>query len=175
MSRRLPLLLTLCLGCAALPRGGEAVPVSAVRTSMLGRVEGLLKKSLEAEGWTYALVETKSDGTVARNSGECWDENVVSITFEAGKPPAPAAALTLREQVAAMGNLRGELRRLVTGQDGEVLEVSEGEGYRERTLSLNYKLGNAVGSVQVRLRPATDAPEETRNRLDVTLREQLAR
>ena len=37
---------------------------------------------------------------------------------------------------------------------------------------MTYKLATSVGTVSVRLRPATDVPEETRNRFDVTVREQ---
>ena len=172
MPRLLPVLLTLCLGCASSPRTADPVPVSAVRTSLLGKVEGLLRKALETEGWTVARVETKTDGTVARNSGESWDENVVAVTFDASKPPAGPVALSVPEQVAVMANLRSDLRKVVTNQDGEVSDVTEAEGYRERTLTMTYKLATAVGTVSVRLRPATDVPEETRNRYDVTVREQ---
>ena len=40
---------------------------------------------------------------------------------------------------------------------------------------MTYKLAAAVGTVGVRLRPATDVPEETRNRFEVTVREQPAK
>ena len=172
MRQLLPLLLTLTLGCGTTPKAADPVPVSAVRTSLLGRTEWLLRKSLATEGFTLDRVEVKSDGTVARNSGEQWDENVVRFTFDAAKPPDPAAVLTVRQQAAVLGNVRDDLRKLVTGQDGEVLDVSETESYRERTLTLAYKLAGVVGTVTARLRPATDVPEETRNRLDVTVREQ---
>ena len=175
MRRLAVLLLIACLGCATAPKNADPVPVSAVRTSLLRKVEGLLRKSLEAEGWEVERVETKADGTVARNSGESWDENVLIVTFDASKPPAAPAALSLPEQVAVMANLRVELRKVVTNQDGEVVDVTEAEGYRERTLTVTYKLAAAVGTVSVRLRPATDVPEETRNRFDVTVREQPAR
>ena len=174
--RRLALFLTLaCLGCATAPKTADPVPVSAVRTSLLRKVEGLLRKSVEAEGWEVERVETKADGTVARNSGESWDEHVVVVTFDASKPPAGPVALSLPEQVAVMANLRVELRKVVTNQDGEVIDVTESEAYRERSLTLTYKLASAVGTIGVRLRPATDVPEETRNRFDVTVREQPAR
>ena len=175
MRRLLPLIVTLCLGCAAGPRPSDAVPVSAVRTSLLRKVEGLLRKSLEDDGWVVGRFETKSEGTVARNSGDAWDENVVTATFDASKPPADAVALSVPEQVAVMANLRLDLRKVVTNQDGEVIDVTQGEAYRERTLTMTYRLDAAVGTVTVRLRPATDVPEETRNRFDVTVREQPAK
>ena len=175
MRRIATVLVTLCLGCAAGPRPSDTVPVSAVRTSLLRKVEGLLRKSLEDEGWSVERFETKTEGTVARNSGEAWDENLVTATFDASKPPADVVALSVPEQVAVMANLRVDLRKVVTGQDGEVLGVTEGEAYRERTLTMSYRLDAAVGTVTVRLRPATDVPEETRNRFDVTVREQPAK
>ncbi len=175
MRRLAVLLLIACVGCAGASKNADPVPVSAVRTSLLRKVEGLLRKSLEAEGWEVERVETKADGTVARNSGESWDEHVLVVTFDASKPPAAPVALSLPEQVAVMANLRVELRKVVTNQDGEVVDVTEAEGYRERTLTVTYKLAAAVGTISVRLRPATDVPEETRNRFDVTVREQPAR
>jgi len=175
MRRLAFLLLIACLGCAGASKTADPVPVSAVRTSLLRRVEGLLRKSVEAEGWEVERVETKSEGTVARNSGESWDEHVLVVTFDASKPPAPAVALSVPEQVAVLANLRVELRKVVTNQDGEVIDVTESEAYRERSLTLTYKLATAVGTVSVRLRPATDVPEETRNRFDVTVREQPAK
>ena len=167
-----PLLLSLGLGCGTVPRSADAMPASAVRASLLDRVEGLLKKAFEAEGFTLDRVEVKSDGAAARNSGEQWDENVVSVTFDAAKPPGLAAVLSVREQAAVFSNVRDDLKKLVTGKDGEVLVATESESYRERTLTLSYKLPGVVGAVSVRLLPASDVPEETRNRLEVTVREQ---
>ena len=175
MPRTALLLLTLSFGCASGPRNMDPVPVSAVRTSLLRKVEGLLRKSVEAEGWEVERVESKADGTVARNSGESWDEHVLTVTFDASRPPAGPVVLGVPDQAAVLANLRVELRKVVTNQDGEVLDVTEAEAYRERTLTVTYKLAAAVGTVGVRLRPATDVPEETRNRFEVTVREQPAK
>ena len=169
------MLLLASVGCAGASKTADPVPVSAVRTSLLRRVEGLLRKSVEAEGWQVERVESKSEGTVARNSGELWDENLLTVTFDASKPPAAPVALSVPEQVAVLANLRVELRKVVTGQDGEVIDVTESEAYRERTLTVTYRLDTAIGTVSVRLRPASDVPEETRNRFDVTVREQPAK
>ena len=136
MPRTALLLLTLSFGCASGPRNMDPVPVSAVRTSLLRKVEGLLRKSVEAEGWEVERVETKSDGTVARNSGEAWDENVLTVTFDASKPPAGPVVLGVPDQAAVLANLRVELRKVVTNQDGE----ASVEGYVVSELAAAFML-----------------------------------
>jgi hypothetical protein len=177
---RLPLATLLFLaGCATTPQASVGPPVSAVRVSLLQQVEPLLAKSLTAEGFTVGQSEVTANSAAARNTGEAWDANTVTVVFDGtrdpSRPDVEMQALTTPQQAAVLGNFSSALRKIVTGQDGVVVSSSVVENYHEQTLTTVYTLPGVVGSVQAKLSPASDAAEETRNRFEVVIREQPGR
>lgn len=167
-------LLTLVAGCT-FGRPMQPLPPTVVRASLADGVRPLTEKSLTGEGWQVHVIDTTREGQTAVNDGEEWDETRVSMTFTAHRPDGPPTLLGPADATPVLRGLRTDIRKLVTTAGGEVLDSAELEAYRERSMVIGYKIDKVSGWVRAAIRPATDRPDETINRLDITVREQPLR
>jgi hypothetical protein len=176
--RRTPLWVgfgVVVLGCAVSRSPMPAPPATPVRGTLIDSARSILEKNLRGEGWEAEVTDTSKQGQCAINQEEEWDENSAWVTFTARRPGGGATLLTPVEAAAVLKGVRADVRRLVLGYGGEVLDATEGEAYRERTLTVPYRIDKVAGTARVRIGAATDRPEETANRLDVVVREQAVK
>jgi hypothetical protein len=167
-------ILTLLTGCT-IGRSLQPPPPSVVRTGLAAEVRRLAEKNLTGEGWLIELSETAAQGQSAVNDGEEWDESSFVLLFTARKSEGGQLILSPTDATPVLRGLRSDVRRLVTTAGGEVLETAETETYRERSAMIGYKLDKVTGWVKATIRPASDRPDETMNRLEVTVHEQPAK
>ena len=160
------------LGCSTSNTSLQNAPSSVVRPSLIASATTLLEKNLKGEGWTAVITETSKRGQTAVNSDEEWDENSAWVTFIARRDNADPRLLTPSEAAQVLKAFRLDIRRLVFNANGDPLDSSEGEAYRERWLIVPYQIDSVSGTVKVTIKAASDKPEETVNRLEVVIREQ---
>jgi hypothetical protein len=149
-----------------------APPVSPVRTTLIDSAGAILEKNLRGAGWEAELTDPSKRGQTAANPDEEWDENTAWVTFTARRPGGGPTLLTPDEATAVVKGVRADVRRLVLNAGGEVIETTEGEAYREKSVTVTYKIDKVAGSAQVKIGPASDRAEETANRMEVVVREQ---
>lgn len=175
MRRPLAISLIALAGCT-FGRPLSPPPPTAVRMILADGVRIEAEKNLTAEGWQFDLLDSSKRGQTAVNESEEWDENQAWVTFAArkGDDPAPVV-LSPTDATPILRGVRSDVRKLVSAAGGEVLETAEGESYRERWVTISYKVDKIGGWVRASVRPATDRAEETTNRLEITVREQPLR
>jgi hypothetical protein len=166
------LLFGASLGCAGGRSPMPAPPVTALRLTLIDSAQAILEKALHCEGWDAQVTATSKIGQTAVNSDEAWDENTAWVTFTAQRSAGGPTLLTPEESAAVLKAVRSDLRRLIQAFGGEVLDTSEGEAYREKWVAVTYRLDKTIGTIRVKIGPASGRPEETDNRLEVVVREQ---
>lgn len=164
----------MMVGCTV-GRPMTAPSPTPVRASLIDAAAPLLEKQLRNDGWEFQTGEIAKRGQTAVNAEELWDENTTFVTFTAKRPDAEPKLLRPEESTVLLRGMRSDIRKVIQSWGGEALDTTEGEGYRERWLIIPYKLDRVLGTVRLRIGPATDRAEETMNRLDLVIREQPER
>jgi hypothetical protein len=158
-------------GCT-ISRPPTPPPVTPVRLTLIDSAPAILEGALRGEGWEARVTDTSKIGQTAVNTDEAWDENTAWVTFTARRPAGGPTLLAPEEAAAVLKAVRADVRRLVQAYGGTVGDTTDGEAYREKWVVLTYQLDKAVGTVRVKIGPASGRPEETDNRLEVVVREQ---
>lgn len=174
--RRLTAISLFALAGCTVGRPLQPPPPTAVRSILADGVRIEAEKNLAAEGWQFDLLDSSKRGQTAVNDTEEWDENQAWVVFTARKGDDPAPVLlSPTDATPILRGVRADVRKLVSAAGGEVQDTAEGESYRERWVMVSYKVDKVSGWVRACVRAASDLPEETNNRLEITVREQPLR
>ena len=169
------LVAALAAGCA-LNRPATTVPAeSPVRANLRSAAADILKRNATGDGWEASGLTSDTAGQTAADPDDSWDENTARLTFTPVDPDGRARELTTADLADLLGRVRADVKRAVLAADGEVLDTTDGEQYRERGFELNYKLDKVAGRVRGRAAPASGAADEPAVRLELTVRERPAK